>query len=111
MRSSADITSLLAMKAGKVVGCGTLVRDPHSWSPHVGESEWWCHRMFAAGRRRGCRANFALALGPASKSFVQMTSIKTAIAAVRKPRLQGRGAAAEHVRDVEAGSTTSSCWA
>jgi hypothetical protein len=32
-----DITSLLAVKDGKVVGCGTLVRDPHSWSPHVGE--------------------------------------------------------------------------
>src|ERR1700755_2785028 len=31
------ITSLLAVKDGKVVGCGTLVRDPHSWSPHVGE--------------------------------------------------------------------------
>jgi GNAT superfamily N-acetyltransferase len=31
------ITSLLAVKAGTVVGCGTLVRDPHSWSPHVGE--------------------------------------------------------------------------
>src|ERR1700744_5574958 len=31
------ITSLLAVKAGQVVGCGTVVRDPHSWSPHVGE--------------------------------------------------------------------------
>src|ERR1700712_4882142 len=31
------ITSLLAVQAGRVVGCGTLVRDPHSWSPHVGE--------------------------------------------------------------------------
>src|SRR6476469_10742444 len=31
------ITSLLAVKDSKVVGCGTLVRDPHSWSPHVGE--------------------------------------------------------------------------
>src|ERR1700726_5252325 len=31
------ITSLLAVKAGTVVGCGTLVRDPHSWSLHVGE--------------------------------------------------------------------------
>src|ERR1700749_1329079 len=30
------ITSVLAIKDGKVVGCGTLVRDPHSWSPHVG---------------------------------------------------------------------------
>src|SRR4030081_4112657 len=32
-----DITSLLAVKDGKGVGCGTLVRDPRSWSPHVGE--------------------------------------------------------------------------
>src|SRR6202051_3620321 len=32
-----DIASLLALKQGVVVGCGTLVRDPHSWSPHVGE--------------------------------------------------------------------------
>src|SRR6202140_2431821 len=31
------ITSLLAVKDGKVVACGTVVRDPHSWSPHVGE--------------------------------------------------------------------------
>src|SRR5947207_10596171 len=31
------IVSLLAVKQGAVVGCGTLVRDPHSWSPHVGE--------------------------------------------------------------------------
>ena len=32
-----DIVSLLAVKGGKVVGCGTLVREPHSWSTHVGE--------------------------------------------------------------------------
>src|ERR1700716_4712298 len=32
-----DISSLLAVKEGKAVGCGTLVRDPRSWSPHVGE--------------------------------------------------------------------------
>ena len=31
------IASLLAIRDGRVVGCGTLVRDPHSWSPHVGE--------------------------------------------------------------------------
>ena len=30
------ITSLLAIKDGRVVGCGTIVSDPHSWSPHVG---------------------------------------------------------------------------
>src|ERR1700692_5112443 len=32
-----SIVSLLAVKSGRVVGCGTIVRDPHSWSPHVGE--------------------------------------------------------------------------
>jgi hypothetical protein len=32
-----SITSLLAVKSGRVVGCGTIVRDPLSWSPHVGE--------------------------------------------------------------------------
>jgi len=31
------ITSLLAIRDGEVVGCGTVVRDPHSWSPHVGD--------------------------------------------------------------------------
>ena len=36
-----DITSLLAVKGGRVVGCGTLVRDPHSWSTHVGEICGW----------------------------------------------------------------------
>src|SRR5437899_2874723 len=32
-----QIKSFLAVKDSTVVGCGTLVRDPHSWSPHVGE--------------------------------------------------------------------------
>src|ERR1700709_2379276 len=32
-----QIKSLLAVKGGALLGCGTLVRDPHSWSPHVGE--------------------------------------------------------------------------
>ena len=31
------IISLLAIWSESVVGCGTVVRDPHSWSPHVGE--------------------------------------------------------------------------
>src|SRR5216683_2492227 len=32
-----SIISLLAVTSGRVVGCGTIVRDPLSWSPHVGE--------------------------------------------------------------------------
>ena len=31
------MTSLLAVKGGAVVGCGTIVRDELSWSSHVGE--------------------------------------------------------------------------
>ena len=59
------ITSLLAVKNGTVVGCGTLVRDPHSWSPHVGEI-----RMVVSQDVRGqgvgralSQETFALALG------------------------------------------------
>src|SRR5436305_875713 len=70
------ITSLLAVKAGKVVGCGTLVRDPHSWSPHVGEI-----RMVVSTDVRGqgvgralSQETFALALGAGlEKLSVQMT--------------------------------------
>src|SRR3954465_1804380 len=70
------ITSLLAVKAGKVVGCGTLVRDPLSWSPHVGEI-----RMVVSTDVRGqgvgralSQETFALALGAGlEKISVQMT--------------------------------------
>ncbi|MGY4291091.1 hypothetical protein ACVWXO_010357 [Bradyrhizobium sp. LM2.7] len=49
------ITSLLALTDGKVVGCGTLVRDPHSWSPHVGEIRMLVSRPTSAGRGSGRR--------------------------------------------------------
>ena len=35
-----DITSLLAIRDGKVVGRSALVRDRHSWSPHVARRAW-----------------------------------------------------------------------
>jgi RimJ/RimL family protein N-acetyltransferase len=31
------LTTLLAVRGDAVVGCATIVRDPLSWSPHVGE--------------------------------------------------------------------------
>lgn len=31
------LPTLLAVADGRVVGCGTMVRDPQSWSPHVAE--------------------------------------------------------------------------
>src|SRR5258707_11663488 len=70
------ITSLLAVMAGRVVGCGTIVRDPLSWSPHVGEI-----RMVVSTDVRGLgvgralsQETFALALGAGlEKLIVQMT--------------------------------------
>jgi RimJ/RimL family protein N-acetyltransferase len=99
------ITSLLAIKDGKVVGCGTLVRDPHSWSPHVGEI-----RMVISLDVRGqgvgralSQETFALALGAGlEKLSAQMTVDQRAAIAV----FEGLGFKAEallrdHVRDAD----------
>ena len=92
------IVSLLAVKAGKVVGCGTLVRDLHSWSPHVGEIRMVVS-LDVRGRGVGralSQETFALALGAGlEKLSVQMTvDQQAAIALFEEPRLQGRGVAA-----------------
>ena len=34
---TANLTTLLAVRNGEVVGCASIVRDPLSWSAHVGE--------------------------------------------------------------------------
>lgn len=79
------ITSLLAVKAGRVVGCGTLVRDPFSWSPHVGEI-----RNVVSSHVRGqgvgralSQETFAFALGAGlEKLVVQMTVDQTGAIAI-----------------------------
>jgi len=99
------ITSILAVKAGRVVGCGTLVRDPLSWSPHVGEI-----RMVVTSEVRGqgvgralSQETFALALGAGlEKLSVQMTVDQGAAIAL----FEGLGFRAEallrdHVRDIQ----------
>jgi RimJ/RimL family protein N-acetyltransferase len=97
------ITSLLAVKAGKVVGCGTLVRDPLSWSPHVGEIR---NVVSADVRGQGVgralsQETFALALNSGlEKLVVQMTVDQTGAIAI----FEGLGFKAEallrdHVRD------------
>jgi RimJ/RimL family protein N-acetyltransferase len=79
------ITSLLAVKAGRVVGCGTLVRDPLSWSPHVGEIR---NVVSAEVRGQGVgraltQEIFALALGAGlEKLVVQMTVDQTGAIAI-----------------------------
>jgi len=99
------ITSLLAVKAGRVVGCGTLVRDPLSWSPHVGEI-----RNVVSSDVRGLgvgrvlsQETFALALGAGlEKVMVQMTVDQTgAIAIFESLGFKAEALLRDHVRDVE----------
>src|ERR1700710_2564932 len=98
------ITSLLAVKDGKVVGCGTLVRDPHSWSPHVGEI-----RMVVSSDVRGqgvgralSQETFALALGAGlEKLSVQMTvDQQGAIALFESLGFKAEALLHDHVRGV-----------
>src|SRR5712671_43972 len=99
-----SIISLLAVKSGTVVGCGTIVRDPLSWSPHVGEI-----RMVVSTDVRGLgvgralsQETFALALGAGlEKLMVQMTVDQVGAIAI----FEGLGFRAEallrdHVRDL-----------
>ncbi len=99
------ITSLLAVMDGKVVGCGTLVRDPHSWSPHVGEI-----RMVVSLDVRGqgvgralSQETFALALGAGLEKFtVQMTiDQRGAIALFESLGFKAEALLRDHVRDVD----------
>ncbi len=99
------ITSLLAVKDGKVVGCGTLVRDPLSWSPHVGEI-----RMVVSLDVRGqgvgralSQETFALALGAGlEKLSVQMTvDQQAAIALFESLGFKAEALLRGHVRDVD----------
>jgi N-acetylglutamate synthase-like GNAT family acetyltransferase len=98
------ITSLLALRNGKVVGCGTLVRDPHSWSPHVGEIRNVVStdvRGLGVGRVLS-QETFALALGAGlEKLVVQMTVDQVGAIAI----FEGLGFKAEallrdHVQDL-----------
>jgi RimJ/RimL family protein N-acetyltransferase len=100
-----DITSLLALKQGVVVGCGTLVRDSHSWSPHVGEI-----RMVVSPDVRGqgvgralSQETFALALGAGlEKLSVQMTvDQQAAITLFESLGFKAEALLRDHVRDVD----------
>src|SRR5580693_9285323 len=97
------ITSLLAVKAGRVIGCGTIVRDPLSWSPHVGEIRNVVSpdvRGQGVGRALS-QETFALALSLGlEKLLVQMTVDQTGAIAI----FEGLGFKAEallhdHVKD------------
>ena len=87
------------------MGCSALVRDPHSWSPHVGEI-----RMVVSLDVRGqgvgralSQETFALALGVGlEKLSVQMTvDQQAAIALFESLGFKAEALLREHVRDVD----------
>lgn len=97
------MTSVLAWKDGTVLGCGTLVRDPLSWSPHVGEI-----RSVVSSDVRGqgvgralSQETFALALGSGlERLVVQMTVDQTgAIAIFEGLGFKAEALLREHVKD------------
>jgi RimJ/RimL family protein N-acetyltransferase len=99
------ILSILAVKEERVVGCGTLVRDPHSWSPHVGEI-----RMVVSSEVRGqgvgralSQETFALALGAGlQKLTVQMTvDQRAAITLFESLGFRAEALLRDHVRDID----------
>jgi RimJ/RimL family protein N-acetyltransferase len=99
-----DISSLLAVKDGVVVGCGTLVRDPRSWSPHVGEIRMVVSldvRGHGVGRALS-QETFALALcAGLEKLSVQMTvDQQAAIALFESLGFKAEALLRDHVRDV-----------
>ncbi|MGY4317657.1 GNAT superfamily N-acetyltransferase [Bradyrhizobium sp. JR3.5] len=90
-----SIVSLLVVKDDIVVGCGTIVRDPMSWSAHVGEIRTVISshvRGTGIGRALSNEAfDLALSMG-LERLTVQMTSDQTrAIANFRSTRLPRRG--------------------
>lgn len=102
------LVSLLAIKNGIVVGCGTIVRDPLSWSPHVGEI-----RMVVSKDVRGLgvgralsQETFALALESGLEKIVaQMTVDQTgAIALFESLGFKAEALLHDQVRDL-AGKT------
>lgn len=99
------IASILALRGSEVVGCGTLVRDPHSWSPHVGEI-----RMVVSTGVRGqgvgrmlSQETFALALASGlDKMMVQMTVDQTgAITLFEGMGFKAEALLRDHVRDID----------
>lgn len=105
VRQIADgtITSLLARRDGVLLGCSALVRDPHSFSPHVGEL-----RVLVApgGRARGLgrlliQESFLIALDQGlGKLTAQMTpDQQAAIAVFEDLGFRGEALLRDQVRD------------
>jgi len=98
-----EIVSLLARSNEQVLGCTAVVRDEHSWSPHLGELRVL---VGPAGRERGLgrlliQESFLIALGLGlEKLTAHMTADQTgAIAVFEEMGFQAEALLRDHVRD------------
>ena len=98
-----EIVSLLASSGDEILGCTAVVRDEHSWSPHLGELRVL---VGPAGRDRGLgrlliQESFLIALGLGlEKLTAQMTADQTsAIAVFEEMGFQAEALLRDHVRD------------
>lgn len=100
-----EITSLLARdESGRMLGCSAVVRDEHSWSPHVGELRVL---VAPAGKDRGLgrqliQESFLIALGLGlEKLTAQMTPDQTgAIAVFEEMGFSAEALLKDHVIDL-----------
>ena len=96
-------TTLLAWDGDAVIGCAAIFRDPHSWSPHIGE----LRVVTAAGQRgRGVgramiQACFAIMLQTGIEKIVAQMTIdqEGAIAVFESLGFRSEGLMREHVQD------------
>lgn len=98
-----DTTTILAWDDDRVIGCAAIFRDPHSWSPHIGEL-----RVVTSADLRGrgvgramIQACLALMLqGGIEKVVAQMTiDQEGAIAVFESLGFRSEGLLREHVQD------------
>jgi RimJ/RimL family protein N-acetyltransferase len=97
------IWTVLAVRAEEIIGCAALIRDPLSWSPHVGELRVLVSpeaREKGLGRlliQEGFRKALRLDL---KKLIAQMTvDQKAAIAIFEELGFRGEALLRDHVRD------------
>ena len=96
-------TTLLAWEGDKVVGCAAIFRDPHSWSPHIGEL-----RVVTSSGLRGrgvgramIQACFAIMLQTGIEKIVAQMTIdqEGAIAVFESLGFRSEGLLRDHVQD------------
>jgi RimJ/RimL family protein N-acetyltransferase len=98
-----DTTTLLAWDGEAVVGCAAIFRDPHSWSPHIGEL-----RVVTSSALRGrgvgramIQACFAIMLQSGIEKIVAQMTIdqEGAIAVFESLGFRSEGLLRGHVQD------------